>query len=131
MTQQSRSWVITLPQNVDWNSYMRTEVMPAADCSVALNYRVHGVPRDLRAGDRCYIVWRRRVRGWMEVTDVKHWPDGFPCLATGTHWPPGTYIQRSGLFHPVGGPEMIGFRGIRRYDPPADPSPLPPGPLYL
>lgn len=109
-----REWALTLPQTVAWEDYER-ELAAVRDRTAVLNYRVRYAPKGMRAGDRCYLVWRGRVRGWMEVTDVVYHEVGFTCLTTGAQWPPGYYIQRSGPFHHVEGPEMTGFRGVRGY----------------
>jgi hypothetical protein len=126
------SWVITLPMHVDWNEYMRDEVEPAqCDPGLMLNFRVSNPPRAMATGDRCYIVWRGRVRGWMTIAGVKHWPEGFHCLATREEWAPGKYIQRGGIFHAVSGPSMRGFQGVRKFTPMKEAAPIAPGPLYL
>ena len=79
-------------------------------------YRVARVPNDLRGGDRVFLVWRGKVRGWMEASGTGDWlPYGFTCEVTGRWWPPGYYVIREGKFHTVNGPEMTGFRGIRKY----------------
>jgi len=108
-------WVVTLPQKVEWSDYER-ELEAVRDRSGVLNYRLMLLPLRVNAGDRCFIIWRGRVRGWMEISGVARWPEGFTCQTTGLFWPPGHYLQRSGPFHPVDGPEMRGFRGIRRFD---------------
>lgn len=110
----ARDWIITLPQTVEWADYER-ELEAVADRTGVLNYRVHRPPKDLRPGDRCFVTWRGRVRGWMEVTGVAFHPEGFTCETTGAFWRPGHYIQRSGEFHSVNGPDVPGFRGVRTY----------------
>ncbi len=106
-------WIITIPQDIEWKDYAR-ELAFVEDWSGVLNYRVPFRPK-VEEGDRCFVVWRGRVRGWMEVVGVEHYPDGFTCETTGRQWPSGFYILRSGPFHEVDGPAMKGFRGIRRY----------------
>ncbi len=114
-------WVVTLPQHIEWADYER-ELAAVRDGTRALNYRLARAPRELRAGDRCFLVWRGRVRGWMEVIGEVTHAQGFVCGSTGQRWAPGTYLQRSGEFHPVAGPALRGFQGIRRFRPapPAD-----------
>lgn len=110
------AWVATLPQVVAWDDYMR-ELADVADGRAVLNYRIARRLRGMEPGDRFYIVWRGRVRGWMAIAAVADHPDGFRCLTTGTLWPPGVYVQRSGSFHATDGPEMRGFQGVRRFAP--------------
>ncbi len=111
-------WVITLPKTVEWVEYER-ELEAARGGSQVLNYRVHCPPRQMAVGDRCYIAWRGRVRGWMSITGIVNHEDGFTCSTTGACWSPGWYIQRAGEFHKVDGPKMDGFRGVRSFKPAA------------
>lgn len=105
-------WVITIPQTVKWEDYQR-ELDAAADCSQTMSYRLpHRVGVDV--GDRCFVVWRGLVRGWMCIVNAGNMP-AFKCTTTGVEWPAGFFINRSGPFHPVQGPAMKGFRGIRRF----------------
>jgi len=110
------SWVLTVPKTTAWSDYQR-ELAAVADGSVVMNYRVRFFPKGMQAGDRCYVVHDGRVRGWMKVVGLVDAPDEWTCTTTGRRWPPGRYIQRSGPFHAVDGPEMTGFRGVRRYEP--------------
>lgn len=112
-------WIITVPKTVSWEDYER-ELTAVLDRTSVLNYRVHRVPKALRIGDRCYVVWQGRVRGWMEIVGIADHADGFVCQTTGAYWRPGVYIQRAGDFHPVAGPEMTGFQGIRSYNAPSN-----------
>lgn len=108
--------VITLPQKIEWADYQR-ELDAVADGNGVLNYRIPGTSftLDTVKGNRCYLVWRGAVRGWMEITGVDCKGEGFTCMTTGKWWPPGVYIQRSGLFHYLAEPIfMRGFRGWRK-----------------
>lgn len=106
-------WAITIPKDIEWEDYEQ-ELLFVEDWSGVLNYHVSFSPKNIEEGDRCFVVWRGKVRGWMEVVGKEYYPTGFTCETTGKHWPGGHYIQRSGPFHVVNGPEMAGFRGIRR-----------------
>lgn len=105
-------WVVTLPQTVKWSDY-EIELEAARDRKQVLNFHL---PYKIAArdGDRCYVCWCGRVRGWMEVVGMKH-VDRLVCSTTGKQWGGGWYLQRSGPFHKIDGPVMTGFRGIRRY----------------
>ena len=108
-------WIVTLPMTVQWHDYER-ELAAVANWKAVLNYRIHYKPK-AQKGDRCFIVWKYCVRGWMEIVGVEWYPGGFVCQTSGKIWKRGFYLQRSGPFHYVGGPEMKGFRGLRRYSP--------------
>lgn len=110
---QTQDWIVTLPRTTEWLEYKKE--LLAAESGAFLNYRVNETKA--AAGDRLWLVWRGRVRGWMEISGKKYWREGFTCLSTGQKWPPGVYIQRSGRFHYVKGDLMKGFMGIRRYTP--------------
>jgi len=108
-------WAITIPKTVLWEDYEK-ELATVADGSSVMNYRVRGFPKDMKIGDRCFLVWNGRVRGWMRITGKVDTPTDWTCSTTGRRWPAGKYVQRSGRFHAVSGPAMVGFRGIRRFD---------------
>lgn len=109
-------WVVTVPKTVKWEAY-QAELNAVADGTMELNYKVGYFPKKLEVGDRCFIVWDGRVRGWMSVTALMMIPRSWLCKTTGKLWEAGNYIRRSGPFHEVAGPEMVGFRGIRTYNP--------------
>lgn len=109
------NWVITIPKTVKWEEYER-ELQSVADGDLALNYRTRYFPKEMKVGDRCYVVWNGRVRGWMTVVGMVEHPAPWVCQTTGNIWAAGKYIQRSGEWHPVNGPAMAGFRGIRKFD---------------
>lgn len=107
-------WVVTIPQKIEWSEYQK-EIDKVESGVYAMNYRVPYKPK-VSSGDRCFVVWRGKVRGWMKITGaVRHVP--FQCLTTGKMWKEGWYIQRSGPFYKVDGPDMKGFRGLRKYSP--------------
>ena len=111
---QPASWILTIPKTTPWNEYKK-ELAAVADGSHVLNYRTRHFPKEMKTGDRCYIVHDGKVRGWMIIVgmvNAKPWT----CTGTGTKWPAGKYIQRSGAFHPVDGPLMNGFRGVRKFN---------------
>lgn len=107
-----RSWIITLPKTVKWEYYQK-ELNACADWSTEMSYRLRYRPK-AAIGDRCFVLWNGKIRGWMKVVIVHQSPE-FKCSTTGKIWPRGWYITRSGPFNLVDGPEMKGFRGIREY----------------
>jgi len=106
-------WVITVPQTIIWSDYEK-ELEAAANGAI-LNYRVSRCPKLLSKGDRCFILHKGKVRGWMQVIGLWKSPESWVCSTTGNAWPAGTYIQRSGVFHEVDGPLKRGFQGIRKF----------------
>ncbi len=109
-------WLITVPKTTPWKDYLR-EIRTVADGREVMNYRVRFFPKEMAANDRCFIVHDGRVRGWMKVVGLEEHTKPWTCSTTGNQWPAGKYIQRSGPFTEVDGPEYTGFRGVRRYDP--------------
>lgn len=107
-------WIITIPKTVRWEDYQK-ELETVADGSQSMNYRTRYFPKGMKPGDKCFTVHDGRVRGWMKIVGLVDSPEPWRCTTTGQEWPGGNYIQRSGPFHPVDGPEMTGFRGVRRF----------------
>lgn len=108
------NWVITIPKTIVWADYQK-ELLQVSDGSQSMNYRTRYFPKEMRIGDRCYIVYDGKVRGWMQIVGLLETDKNWTCTTTGLVWPSGKYIQRSGPFHECNGPEMLGFRGIRRF----------------
>jgi hypothetical protein len=109
------NWVVTLPQKIEWQDYEK-ELAVVANGSQQMNFRVANIPRNMQDGDKCFVVWRGKVRGWMSIVGTRVSAKPWVCTSTGAKWPPGKYIMRSGKFHAVDGPDMRGFQGIRKYD---------------
>lgn len=106
-------WVVTLPQTVPWEEY-EEELRNAEEENLNLNFRVPHFPKKLKRGDRCYIVWKGKVRGWMYIVKTVEYENYWICHSTGRMWPKGKYIVRSGKFYEVeNGAYMRGFQGIR------------------
>ena len=108
-----RSIIVTLPSRIEWSDYER-ELRKAANYNYALNFKVHSFPNGIRKGDKCYVVHKGYVIGWMEITGFSQEP--FVCTTTGRKWQ-GKFIQRSGPFHYI--QEKIpykGFQGFRYFD---------------
>lgn len=108
------NWIITIPKTISWEIYQK-ELNSVKNGNLVLNYRVPYKPK-IKIGDRIYITWNGKVRGWMACVGVAYLPDGFTCTTAGAYWKPGYYVQRSGEFNKI--TEDIGykgFQGIRRY----------------
>lgn len=101
---------ITLPANIEWSDYER-ELDRVKDGREVLNFKVSFLPKNCQIGDRCYLIWRNKVRGWMPITGlVKN--GQFYCTTTHKLWK-GSFIQRSGQFHPTREVPRRGFQGFR------------------
>lgn len=102
--------VVTLPAKVEWADY-RKELAAVADGKQEMLFRVPTMP-NVSPGDRCYVVHRGAVVGWMKIVSTRRGP--FTCTTTGKSWSEGCYVARSGPWHPAGGRvEMPGFQGFR------------------
>jgi len=108
------AWVLTVPKTTPWKQYQR-ELDTVADGSQVMNYRTRYFPKGMKPGDRCYVAHDGRVRGWMQIVGLVDAVKPWTCTTTGANWPAGKYIQRSGTWHPVDGPPMTGFRGVRKF----------------
>jgi len=109
-----KDWIVTVPKTTRWDVYQE-ELNAVVDGESRINYRTRYFPKEMRIGDRCFIVWNGRVRGWMKVVGLWYCKEPWFCTTTCVQWDAGNYIQRSGPFYAVEGPEMKGFRGIRKY----------------
>jgi hypothetical protein len=102
--------MITLPADIEWSEYER-ELARVHDGREVMNFKVPFLPRHAKQGDRCYLVWRDAIRGWMEITGLAENVE-FLCSTTNRFWR-GNFIQRSGPFHPIKPIPRQGFRGFR------------------
>lgn len=101
--------VITLPSSIDWEDYQR-EIDRVKDESEVLNFRVPSLPAQTAPGERCYLVWRGNVIGWMKIHGFRE--GEFTCTTTGHTWK-GKFIQRTGPLNRVDPVPVKGFRGFR------------------
>lgn len=107
------NWIITVPKTIQWSDYEK-ELEAVRDFGQVMNYRLPFLPKEMSIGDRCYVTWNGKVRGWMLITGIKK-SDGFICTTTYKQWPEGFYMERSGPFHKVPETPFPGFRGIRKF----------------
>jgi hypothetical protein len=112
--QNVNDWLVTVPKTTRWDTYQE-ELNAVVDGQSVINYRTRYFPKEMKTGDRCFILWNGRVRGWMKIVGLWECNEVWTCQTTGAVWQPGKYIQRSGPFYAVEGPEMQGFRGVRKY----------------
>ena len=101
---------ITVPADTDWDEYKK-EIRACEDWSHEMNFRVGSIPTRVKPGDRCYLCYRGRIVGWMEITSMGE--KSFRCTTTGREWETGKYISRSGPFHAIEPVPQKGFQGYR------------------
>jgi hypothetical protein len=106
-----RDLIITLPHSIEWGAYAK-ELLIVLDGTSVLNYRVARLPLYSGVGARCFVAHRGRVVGYMRVTGLVTQP-AFTCSVTGTVWPAGNFIQRSGEFYPLD--REISCRGFQNF----------------
>jgi len=73
--------------------------------------------RSPKDGDRVYVVYNGKIRGYMPVIGLE-WNDGFTCSTTGNEWDAGQYLlcKLAEYTELLLGIECKGFQGIRRVD---------------
>lgn len=107
-----RSIIITLPSSVKWEDYEK-ELDKVKDFSQNLNFKVPFFPKGIKEGDKCYMVHKGKVIGWMFITGMEE--KDFTCTTTGKKWT-GKFILRSGPFHYIHeNIPMKGFQGFRYF----------------
>lgn len=104
--------VITLPRHIKWEDYQR-ELDAVKDRSGILNFKLPSRP-NVKRGDRCYLCYKNQILGWQEIVGLGK--GGFECQTTDKYWPPGWYVQRTGIFHPIPPIKHRGFRGFKYVD---------------
>ena len=106
---------ITIPKTVSWETYKK-ELAKVEDESQIMNFKIPTYPKEVSAGDRCYIVHNGYIKGWMKIFNIVK-RDSFECTTTGKNWNDGIYIQRTGKFHPLETEvPMKGFKGYKYID---------------
>ena len=102
--------LVTLPKFIEWEEYQK-EIATVVDRLMEMRYKVSQLPLRCLIGDRCYLIHKNLIQGWMEVTGFHR--GQFQCSATGQSWK-GNFITRSGKFHHL--QNLIyfpGFQGFR------------------
>lgn len=108
----NRAIIITLPSEGSWEMY-KEELSMVADYSQTLNFKVPHLPKGIKSGDKCYIIHKGFIMGWMEIVGLSE--KEFNCTTTGKSWG-GKFIERSGPFHELENkPKMKGFQGFRYF----------------
>ena len=106
---------ITIPKKIKWEDYEK-ELKAVEDESKEMNYKIPTLPKDVHAGDRCYVCHDGFIKGWMKISNIGK-RDKFNCTATGNEWDEGFCVSRTGKFHYLDNPiPMKGFMGYRKMD---------------
>ncbi len=113
MEKNNRSIIVTLPSNIDWSDYEK-ELEKVKDYGEVMNFKVYNFPKGIHRGDKCYIVHRGFVKGWMKIIGFSE--KKFTCTTTGNEYN-GKFIERSGPFHYIDREiPMKGFQGFRYFN---------------
>lgn len=108
-----RALVVTLPSSEDWASYEK-EIEKVRNYKYMMNFKVSNFPNGIKKGDRCYVVHKGFIMGWMTIVGFSE--KEFDCGTTGKKWS-GKFIERSGPFHYLNEKvPMKGFQGYRYID---------------
>jgi predicted RNA-binding protein with PUA-like domain len=111
--QDNRSIIVTLPSDVSWEEYEK-ELERVKDYHEVMNFKVYNFPKGIKRGDKCYIVHKGYVKGWMKITGFSE--KRFQCTTTGKEYY-GKFIERSGPFHYIEDVIPIrGFQGFRYFN---------------
>ena len=102
--------MVSLPRGIRWEDYQK-ELAAVAEGSIEMRFKVAHLPKKCNVGDRCYLVWRGGIKGWMKITGF--YKGSFICSITGKKWE-GNFIVRSGPFnYLVDRISIAAFRGFR------------------
>ena len=112
-------WIITLPKKVSWKAY-KQEMDAVKDGINVLYFKVSLLPEEMKIGDRLFLLWNGKVKGWMKIVyfgkmrqfRLRNTERLMPSFK---HLQEGFYIQRSGEFHEIKNIKMKGFRGIMKF----------------
>lgn len=104
-------WVVTVPKDFPQATW-DIEIAQVNAGTHDKNFKV-GPHSKVKPGDRVFITYQGKVRGWFPVKGIRH-QFAFQCDASGDDFAPGTYAQLGGPYTEIDGPEMKGFQGIRR-----------------
>lgn len=108
------NWMITVPRTLA-GDFLR-EVEDGKREPLTKRFRVPPHIKNVQTGDRMYVVFDGRVRGYMTVLWNYVVDDYAECRTTGRRLSPGRYIgcDISGYVPIENGETMKGFRGIKR-----------------
>lgn len=88
------------------------ELKAVEDGTSVLNFKVPFFPKNSKVGNKCYMVYKGAIIGWMNIVGFSE--QEFACDVTGKKWK-GKFIQRSGKFNSIDPIPYKGFQGFRYY----------------
>jgi len=103
--------IITIPKTTTWEEYQK-ELDLAESGEYYLNYQTARFPKHAHVGDRCYVVHRGKLKGYMLISGFSNKP--FTCTVTGKKYK-GNFIQRTGKFYKVKEIPKKSFRSFRYF----------------
>jgi len=101
--------IITIPAKIEWEDYKK-ELSKVENGVGILNFKVSKFPKDAHVGNKCYVVHRGFIKGYMIISGFSE--KNFKCQITGKKWV-GKFIERTGKFHYIEPEPMYGFQGFR------------------
>ena len=104
--------IITLPAKIEWSDYQK-EIEKVTNSDEFMFFKVASFPKNTVVGERCYIVHRGYIKGWMKIAYIGN--HDFVCSTTGKTWE-GKFIARNGKFNPIAPIKMKGFQNWRYYN---------------
>ncbi len=108
-------WMVTVPKKTDWDGWLAILEKAERDGG-SLPWHCKSRPQ-CEKGDRCFIVFDGKVRGWLRVKMRKYIGGPWRSEVTDSQQKPGWYLALSAPFNAEEGPEYKGFPGIVRYFP--------------
>lgn len=97
--------IITLPSNIEWSNYQKElELVKHGDH--VLNFKVSNFPKNTKVGEKCYLVHRSYIVGWMHIFGFSE--KDFICSTTHKNFT-GKFIERSGHFYKIDPIPIKGF----------------------
>lgn len=89
--------IITIPKTTSWEDYKKEIQACEASEETMMCYKVHNTLRNAKVGDRCYVVYRDKIIGWMNICQIR-WLDRWNCTTTQKLMSDNYYICRNGQF---------------------------------
>ena len=102
--------IITIPAKIEWSDYEKELDRVENNKNSILNFKVSKFPKDTHVGNKCYVVHRGFIKGYMLISGFSE--KNFKCEITGKKWI-GNFIERTGKFYRTRPQPMKGFQGFR------------------
>lgn len=104
--------LITLPAKIKFSEYQKE--LNESEKGGVLNFKVSFLPKNSKIGDKCYLIHRGYIIGYMYISGFSN--KSFICSVTAKKWT-GNFIERSGKFYKIPVPvKHKGFQGWRYFN---------------